>query len=588
MICIKIDDRDQVLHQWDTGQRLVLRGVPGGAKVDFYHEGEEPLGRESYEEDGAVYADIPDVLLQAESKLYACVRVQDETVGETVYKWFATVYPRPKPSDYIYTEEEKKTWEELQAQIDELKENGAGGGTADAVQYIAQKLTEDQQMQARRNLGLYGKRTELSKTEVYRYFYVGWWEGSGTLTEIPNGRSYLISVLDAEYACTSYSKTHKWSEQTTGYIGNVELIPEDVRSAYSFDESCSVDCPVVLYQVNSGSLTVVIDPDLTVPVAGGATFYELGNPVEVVDTIPEEYLPEGYGSGGYYTPSVSQPTEDTMQVDFTPSSEDMPAVEPVTVTLPVGPAGEPGDDGLTPYIGANGNWWIGDTDTGVSASASGGVVVQAEEPEDTDVLWIDTDDDDEPEETDTGTDKSLGITGAEVGQTVRITEVDENGVPTAWEAVESVSDSGWTLINEALIEEDLTSDGVTFTECSDGCAIDLSKYSEILVLIDATGTSGGGYYPNCVMVDSDGTYRVFGGPVQFSAGDDIINKVAIHIFGSNYGTHKIAIGTGGYNYNSYKQSYDISCDGWLFSEVKAIKINNTIFLAGSYVGVFGR
>ena len=29
-------------------------------------------------------------------------------------------------------------------------------------------------------------------------------------------------------------------------------------------------------------------------------------------------------------------------------------------------------DGKTPYIGTNGNWWIGDTDTGVSAGGSGG------------------------------------------------------------------------------------------------------------------------------------------------------------------------------------------------------------------------
>ncbi len=35
-------------------------------------------------------------------------------------------------------------------------------------------------------------------------------------------------------------------------------------------------------------------------------------------------------------------------------------------------AGQDGKDGLTPYIGENGNWWIGDTDTGVSASGSNG------------------------------------------------------------------------------------------------------------------------------------------------------------------------------------------------------------------------
>lgn len=37
-----------------------------------------------------------------------------------------------------------------------------------------------------------------------------------------------------------------------------------------------------------------------------------------------------------------------------------------------GADGQPGKDGLTPYIGENGNWWIGDTDTGVSAGGSGG------------------------------------------------------------------------------------------------------------------------------------------------------------------------------------------------------------------------
>lgn len=42
-----------------------------------------------------------------------------------------------------------------------------------------------------------------------------------------------------------------------------------------------------------------------------------------------------------------------------------------------GPAGATGTDGLTPYIGENGNWWIGEEDTGVSAgggSSSGGGV----------------------------------------------------------------------------------------------------------------------------------------------------------------------------------------------------------------------
>lgn len=29
-----------------------------------------------------------------------------------------------------------------------------------------------------------------------------------------------------------------------------------------------------------------------------------------------------------------------------------------------GPKGEKGQDGVTPHIGPNGNWWVGNTDTG--------------------------------------------------------------------------------------------------------------------------------------------------------------------------------------------------------------------------------
>ncbi len=39
---------------------------------------------------------------------------------------------------------------------------------------------------------------------------------------------------------------------------------------------------------------------------------------------------------------------------------------------PPGVQGPPGADGLTPHIGANGNWWLGETDTGVSAAGGGG------------------------------------------------------------------------------------------------------------------------------------------------------------------------------------------------------------------------
>ena len=62
--------------------------------------------------------------------------------------------------------------------------------------------------------------------------------------------------------------------------------------------------------------------------------------------------------GGYYVPTVSQVDENTMNVSFTASKEEMPAVADQSIMLPSG------TDGMTPYIGDNGNWFIGDTDTG--------------------------------------------------------------------------------------------------------------------------------------------------------------------------------------------------------------------------------
>lgn len=39
---------------------------------------------------------------------------------------------------------------------------------------------------------------------------------------------------------------------------------------------------------------------------------------------------------------------------------------------PCGNIGPKGDDGLTPYIGSNGNWFIGEKDTGIKAEGKRG------------------------------------------------------------------------------------------------------------------------------------------------------------------------------------------------------------------------
>ena len=63
-------------------------------------------------------------------------------------------------------------------------------------------------------------------------------------------------------------------------------------------------------------------------------------------------------AGGYYTPAVTQPDENTMRVAFTPSKESMPDVEPTDIALPAGEGGGgSGEDGgyYAPEVDADGN-----------------------------------------------------------------------------------------------------------------------------------------------------------------------------------------------------------------------------------------
>lgn len=131
--------------------------------------------------------------------------------------------------------------------------------------------------------------------------------------------------------------------------------------------------------------------------------------------------------------------------------------------LPLPSAGGTGADGITPHIGDNGNWYLGDKDTGVAAKgAKGDAGAQGEKgptgpagPQgpagapgkdgtagadgapgiyygttqptgDTHPVWID------PNGMPDELDLSLDITGATVGQIAKIAAVDASGVPTAW------------------------------------------------------------------------------------------------------------------------------------------------------------
>lgn len=82
-----------------------------------------------------------------------------------------------------------------------------------------------------------------------------------------------------------------------------------------------------------------------------------------------------------------------------------------------------------------------------------------------------------------GTDLSLGVTGATVGQIAKITAVDASGKPTAWEPVDMPSGGGetWEEIRTLEISEDIIK--TTISTDNDGAPFSLKKiYIEIKVV----------------------------------------------------------------------------------------------------------
>lgn len=135
-----------------------------------------------------------------------------------------------------------------------------------------------------------------------------------------------------------------------------------------------------------------------------------------------------------------------------------------------GQAGTPGQNGVSPHIGTNGNWWIGTTDTGVSATggsytlpvatpdALGGVKPIGKTAAMTQDVGVDADGKLYTAPSGGGTDKSLGIASATVGQIAKITAVDGTGKPTGWEPVDMPTVSGgYELVFQETVAEDVRS-----------------------------------------------------------------------------------------------------------------------------------
>ena len=121
---ILIEGNREALYQWDKNQRVVLRNINAGTEVHFsdVNDTEEccPV-LEAYEENGQIYANIPNIFLQKNGIIYVYIYVQEEDKSYTSHHTELIVLPRKKPSDYIYTETEVLHYKTLEQRLTQLE-----------------------------------------------------------------------------------------------------------------------------------------------------------------------------------------------------------------------------------------------------------------------------------------------------------------------------------------------------------------------------------------------------------------------------------------------------------------------------------
>lgn len=162
---LELADGRGELFQWDTG-RIIEFGEDAVSQAHFTNT-EKVINIPYTVEVKNRKAAIPDELLQVPGKLIVYAWVSDTNGGYTKVQVNFPVFARPKPSDYVYTPTEHAGFDRLRAEIGDLSalqtdakdnlvtainEAAESGGSADAILYTTQTLTDAQKKQARENV----------------------------------------------------------------------------------------------------------------------------------------------------------------------------------------------------------------------------------------------------------------------------------------------------------------------------------------------------------------------------------------------------------------------------------------------------
>lgn len=124
---IELEGKRRVLYQWELNQRVIV-GCPPDTVVEFSPQNgckQNTLPVLSYEEEGFVYANIPNVLLQIPGYLRVFIRpsAEDMRIHPEVRDFRVVRKSKPEDYDANYSETEVFSYKTLKCRVDDLQKD---------------------------------------------------------------------------------------------------------------------------------------------------------------------------------------------------------------------------------------------------------------------------------------------------------------------------------------------------------------------------------------------------------------------------------------------------------------------------------
>lgn len=232
------------LFQWDTGR---VAQVNTDANVHEVHFTTKDMTYayvvSTYEKDGTVYCEIPNILLQQEKSLI-CYEVTNTDSGEmTVAETTLALHKRNKPQDYAYTQDELKNFDRLAALIptnlSQLTDNiGAGGAKITSVNGILPDENGNVEVQAGINSADVARIVKdefaggVGYTETQTYSVT--WDGD-TTDKVSDSTGMYYKVSDSTPDISGLQEINVVISNGNSLQGNADSIYEIPGKLWSFN-----------------------------------------------------------------------------------------------------------------------------------------------------------------------------------------------------------------------------------------------------------------------------------------------------------------------------------------------------------------